>query len=370
MAAATIDVVENAGVRRLVLAGDWRLATMPQPIADFELQLQRLAAGSPAWELHSIARLDSAGATVLWRAWGRQWPAALALSAEHRALLERVAATSREPEVVAARDPLAWLAALGQLSLAALRHLAEIVSLIGQLVLDLGYLCRHPREMPWREFSANLYKSGAMALPVIALIGFLIGIVLSYLSALQLKTFGADVFIVNLLGISIVRELGPMLVAVLVAGRSGSAMTAQIGVMRVTEEIDALATMGVSRSQRLLLPKVLALAVAMPLLVIWCSAAGIVGGMIAAKLQMGLSYGFFVDTLPRVVPVANVWIGLCKGLVFGVLIALIACHFGLRVKPNTESLSALTTSSVVCSITVAILVDAVFAVATRGLGLP
>ena len=370
MAAATIDVVENAGVRRLVLAGDWRLATMPQPIADFELQLQRLAAGSPAWELHSIARLDSAGATVLWRAWGRQWPAALALSAEHRALLERVAATSREPEVVAARDPLAWLAALGQLSLAALRHLAEIVSLIGQLVLDLGYLCRHPREMPWREFSANLYKSGARALPVIALIGFLIGIVLSYLSALQLKTFGADVFIVNLLGISIVRELGPMLVAVLVAGRSGSAMTAQIGVMRVTEEIDALATMGVSRSQRLLLPKVLALAVAMPLLVIWCSAAGIIGGMIAAKLQMGLSYGFFIDTLPRVVPVANVWIGLCKGLVFGVLIALIACHFGLRVKPNTESLSALTTSSVVCSITVAILVDAVFAVATRGLGLP
>jgi len=140
--------------------------------------------------------------------------------------------------------------------------------------------------------------------------------------------------------------------------------------MRVTEEIDALATMGVSRSQRLLLPKVLALAVAMPLLVIWCSAAGILGGMVAAKLQMGLSYGFFIDALPRVVPVANVWIGLSKGLVFGFLIALIACHCGLRVRPNTESLSALTTSSVVSSITVAILVDAVFAVLTRNLGLP
>jgi phospholipid/cholesterol/gamma-HCH transport system permease protein len=138
-----------------------------------------------------------------------------------------------------------------------------------------------------------------------------------------------------------------VLVAVLVPGRSGSAMTAQIGVMRVTEEIDALATMGVSRSQRLVLPKVLALAVAMPLLVIWCSAAGIIGGMVAANLQMGLSYGFFIDTLPRVVPVANLWIGLGKGLVFGMLIALIACHFGLRVNPNTESLSALTTSSVV-----------------------
>ncbi|MEF8753475.1 MAG: ABC transporter permease [Accumulibacter sp.] len=371
MTAATIDVVDEAGVRQLVLAGDWRLATMPQPIAAFELRVRQLGTGNPAWDLHLVSRLDSAGATLLWRAWGRQWPSSLILSVEHRALLERVAEISRDVEAPpAARDALAWIAALGQLSLAALRHLAEIVALIGQLVLDLCYLCRHPREIPWREFSANLYKSGARALPVIALIGFLIGIVLSYLSALQLKTFGADVFIVNLLGISIVRELGPMLVAVLVAGRSGSAMTAQIGVMRVTEEIDALATMGVSRSQRLLLPKVLALAVAMPLLVIWCSAAGIIGGMIAAKLQMGLSYAFFIDTLPRVVPVANVWIGLCKGLVFGVLIALIACHFGLRVKPNTESLSALTTGSVVCSITVAILVDAVFAVATRGLGLP
>ena len=371
MTAATIDVVDEAGARQLVLAGDWRLATMPQPIAAFELRVRQLATGNPAWDLHLVSRLDSAGATLLWRVWGRQWPASVALSDEHRALLERVAAISSEPAVVPqVRDALAPIAALGQLSLAAFRHLVEIIALIGQLVLDLGYLCVHPREIPWREFSANLYKSGARALPVIALIGFLIGIVLSYLSALQLKTFGADVFIVNLLGISIVRELGPMLVAVLVAGRSGSAMTAQIGVMRVTEEIDALATMGVSRSQRLLLPKVLALAVAMPLLVIWCSAAGIIGGMIAAKLQMGLSYGFFIDTLPRVVPVANVWIGLCKGLVFGVLIALIACHFGLRVKPNTESLSALTTSSVVCSITVAILVDAVFAVATRGLGLP
>ena len=108
----------------------------------------------------------------------------------------------------------------------------------------------------------------------------------------------------------------------------------------------------------------------MPLLVIWCSAAGIFGGMVSANLQMDLSYGFFIDTLPRVVPVANVWIGMSKGLVFGVLIALIACHFGLRVKPNTESLSSQTTTSVVTSITVAILVDAVFAILTRNFGVP
>jgi phospholipid/cholesterol/gamma-HCH transport system permease protein len=161
-----------------------------------------------------------------------------------------------------------------------------------------------------------------------------------------------------------------VLVAVLVAGRSGSAMTAQIGVMRVTEEIDALATMGVSRTLRIVLPKVAALAITMPLLVVWCSAAGILGGMVSANLQMDLSYGFFIDTLPRVVPVANLWIGMGKGFAFGIMIALVACHFGLRVKPNTESLSAMTTKSVVSAITVVILLDAIFAVLTRHIGMP
>ncbi len=224
--------------------------------------------------------------------------------------------------------------------------------------------------MPWRETSANLFKAGARAMPVAALVGFLIGVTLSYLSALQLSTLGAENFIVNILGLGIVRELGPVLVAVLVAGRSGSAMTAQLGVMRVTEEIDALATMGVSRTVRLVLPKVTALAIAMPLLVLWTDVTALTGGMIAAQIQLDISYGYFIEELPKAVPVANLWIGLAKGAVFGFLIALVACHFGLRVRPNTESLSANTTRSVVTAITVVILVDAVFAIATRSIGLP
>ncbi|HAF56512.1 MAG TPA: ABC transporter permease, partial [Thauera sp.] len=141
-------------------------------------------------------------------------------------------------------------------------HGRDFVALLGQLLLDLLHLLRHPREWPLLEISANVFKVGVKAMPVSALVGFLIGVVLSYLSALQLRTFGADVFIVNILGMGIIRELGPVLVSVLVAGRSGSAMTAQLGVMRVTEEIDALAAMGVSRSVRLVLPKVVALALA------------------------------------------------------------------------------------------------------------
>ena len=164
------------------------------------------------------------------------------------------------------------------------------------MVLDWRTCCAIRPNCPRREISANLYKSGVRAMPVTALVGFLIGVVLSYLSALQLRQFGADVFIVNILGIGIIRELGPVLVAVLVAGRSGSAMTAQLGVMRVTEEIDALATMGVPRSLRLILPKVVALAVAMPLLVLWISAIALVGGMVAAQIQLDIGYGFFFET--------------------------------------------------------------------------
>jgi len=215
-----------------------------------------------------------------------------------------------------------------------------------------------------------LFKSGVRAMPVTALVGFLIGVVLSYLSALQLKQFGADIFIVNIIGLGIVRELGPVLVAILVAGRSGSAMTAQLGVMRVTEEIDALATMGVPRDLRLVFPKVVALIIAMPLLVLWSTGIALIGGMVSAQFQLDISYGFFFQTLPRVVPVANLYIGLVKGAVFGMFVALVACHFGLRVRPNTESLSSNTTSSVVSAITAVIVIDALFAIATRSVGLP
>ena len=363
----------SGGGPLVVLSGDWTLAALcdvSSGLAALEAQLCAQYAAGAAWNLDGVERLDSAGAMLLWRAWGRRWPARVTIAALPRLAIERVAALPESAPLIRPAPRFAGLIMLGRGMLSALRNLREVVTLIGLLVLEVAYLFASPRDIPWREFSANLYKSGAQALPVTALVGFLIGIVLSYLSSLQLKTFGADVFIVNLLGISITRELGPVIVAVLVAGRSGSAMTAQIGVMRVTEEIDALATMGVSRILRLVLPKVAALAIAMPLLVVWCSCAAILGGMVAANLEMGLDYGFFIQALPRAVPVANIWIGVGKGFFFGLLIALIACHFGLKVRPNTESLSARTTSAVVTAITVVIIVDALFAVLTRNIGMP
>jgi phospholipid/cholesterol/gamma-HCH transport system permease protein len=247
-------------------------------------------------------------------------------------------------------------------------HLSGFVALIGQLVLDLGKFLLAPQRGPWKEISANIYHIGYQALGITALVGFLIGVVLSYLSAQQLHTFGGDIYLVNILGMSVIRELGPLLAAILVAGRSGSSITAQLGVMRVTEELDAMLVMGLPHGFRLVMPKVLALAIAMPLLVIWTDAMALIGGMAAAKVELGLSARYFLHGLPDAVPLANYWIGLGKGVVFGSLIALVACHFGMRIKPNTESLGQGTTASVVTAITVVILADAVFAIVFSGVG--
>jgi phospholipid/cholesterol/gamma-HCH transport system permease protein len=193
--------------------------------------------------------------------------------------------------------------------------------------------------------------------------------VLSYLSAQQLRLFGANQFIVNILGMSVLRELGPVLSAILVAGRSGSAITAQIGVMRVTEELDAMRVMGIPHGLRLILPRVVALSLAMPLLVMWTNIVSLIGGALAAKLVLQIDMSYFARALPTVVPVANLWIGLGKGMVFGMLIAIVGCHFGFRIKANSQSLGEGTTTSVVTSITVVILADAVFAILFQNVGL-
>lgn len=370
---ASLSLETDAEGRRwLRLAGEWRLMALAPRYAALDAELAAKAKEPGlGWDLRGIGSLDSAGAMMLWRAWGYRFPESLATRDELEPVFARLYAASKLKETgPEPKLPWEWVVTVGSLSLRLWRHLVDFTGLIGQLVLDAIRLARHPGEGPWRETSANLYKSGVRAMPVTALVGFLIGIVLSYLSALQLKTFGADIFIVNILGMGIIRELGPVLVAVLVAGRSGSAMTAQLGVMRVTEEIDALATMGVSRSLRLVFPKVAALALAMPLLVLWTSAIALMGGMVSAQFQLDISYGFFIETLPKVVPLANLYIAMAKGVTFGILVALVACHFGLRVRPNTESLSSNTTASVVSAITVVILVDAMFAIATRNIGMP
>ena len=321
------------------------------------------------WDLRQIDRLDHLGAQLLWNHWGRDWPKRIEAEPSQRAVLETVAEFAMVPAQAEKSDWKQPILTLGASFLGLFDHLKSLTRLVGQLLLDIIRLIRRPQEAPLRDFSGHLYHIGATALPITALVGFLIGVVLAYLISQQLKQFGADAFIVNILGISLIRELGPVLAAILIAGRSGSAITAQIGVMRVTEELDAMRVMGIAKGFRLVMPRALALAIVMPLISVWTTVAALLGGMIAASVAMGITPAYFINALPAAVEVANLTLATAKSVVFGLLIALVACHFGLRVKPNTESLGQGTTASVVTSITVVILVDALFAVLFKNVGI-
>ena len=356
---------------RIILQGAWlaHLLAADQKLQDLQKTLDALAkTPGRIWDLRGLQALDHLGAQLLWRSWGHQRPAQLVCLEQHEGLFDRLSGLHPDQYPPPVKERLTPLMKLGSAVLLFYRHANDMLALMGQLVLDLLQLIRHPLRGPWKEISANIYRMGAQALGITALVGILIGIVLSYLSAQQLRTFGGDLFIVNILGMSIIRELGPMLAAILVAGRSGSAITAQLGVMRVTEELDAMRVMGIPHGFRLILPKVIALAIAMPLIVIWTDVMALAGGMISAQALLGMTPEFFIYKLPEAVPILNYWIGLLKGMCFGILIALIACHFGLRIEPNTESLGKGTTSSVVSAITLVIIADAVFAIIFNKVG--
>ncbi|WP_208511067.1 ABC transporter permease [Variovorax paradoxus] len=366
-----IESREQDGRRWIVASGRWTTLAMSSA-SDWQALAKSLDAlpkqDDAAWDLRPIAQLDHIGAQLLWERWRHDWPATLELAPQHKAVLDQVAqytvGTPEEPPKTLV-ERLRDFSHNGPRAMGVTR---DFVGLIGQLTIDVGKLLAAPHRGPWRDFSGHLYQFGATALHITALVGLLIGVVLAYLISQQLRQYGAETFVVNILGLSLVRELGPVLAAVLIAGRSGSAITAQIGVMRVTEELDAMRVMGIPHGFRLVMPRVLALAIAMPLISLWTSMAALLGGMLAADAALDISPAYFLSALPRAVPIANLWLATAKSAVFGILIALIGCYFGMKVKPNTESLGRGTTSSVVTSITAVILVDALFAVLFKGIG--
>lgn len=354
------------------VGGDWSVLALAEAgeVDRRRAALARASEDGARWDLHAISRLDTIGALLIWQAWGERLPERVRWAAGQQDVFNALALNKGEAHGAAPKaESWEWVRAVGAAIFQAAENGRALLVMLGQLVLDLGAMLRRPGRGPWREISAQVYRTGAQALGITALVGFLIGVVLSYLSAQQLQMVGADRFIVRLLGVSIVRELGPVLAAILVAGRSGSAITAQIGVMRVTQELDAMRVMGISHGQRLILPRVVALAITMPLLTLWTSAMALLGGMLAAQAELGVSAQWFLQSLPNAISLTNYWIGLMKGVTFGILIALVACHFGLRIQPNTESLGRGTTTSVVTSITGVILLDAVYAVIFSTVGI-
>jgi phospholipid/cholesterol/gamma-HCH transport system permease protein len=361
---------EADGAMRVELFGRWNLRTTRERTQDLLDELGRVSSGGVRWDLSGLQDLDVAGATLLWRTWKQQRPPELLVRPEDERIFRQLAALPLEDTTrVAAIDLAAPLVAIGEGVRACAAHALGTIELLGQIVLWSMRLIRTPAQIPFKEISATIFRSGAQSLPITALVGFLIGIVLSYLAAEQLRDLGAGFLIVDLLGLTILRELGPLLAAILNAGRSGSSMTAQIGVMRVTNELDAMAVLGISPALRLAMPRVVGQMIALPLVVLWTDVLAVVGGMLGAKLQLGISWQVFLHRLPQVVPLTNLMFGVCKGALFGGLVALISCYFGLRIRPDTEGLAAGTTQSVVTSLTVVLSADALLAIMFAHVGM-
>jgi phospholipid/cholesterol/gamma-HCH transport system permease protein len=241
-------------------------------------------------------------------------------------------------------------------------HVVGLLDFVGRLFFELAVLIGSPGRWRWLELGAQVRAVFVGAIPIVAGMLFLLGVVFAYLLGSQAQQYGASIFVVDGLLLAILREVSPVIVAVLVAGRTGAAITAQIGTMKVTEEIDAITTLGLSPLAVLVIPRILALLLALPLLVFIGDIAGIAGGMLVTNEQLDISYSMFMDRLAEVLALKTLLVGLGKAPVFAIFIGLIACRMGLAVTRDARSVGANTTSTVVQSLVAIIMLNAIFAV--------
>lgn len=242
------------------------------------------------------------------------------------------------------------------------RASVSVLGFLGQMVLAAGGLLRHPGRFRYRALVHQMELVGVNALGIIGLMSFLVGIVIAQQGAVQLKQFGAEIYTVNLVGRLTLRELGILMTAIMVAGRSGSAFAAEIGTMKLTEEVDAMRTIGVAPMEVLVLPRILATVLMMPLLGVYSAVLGMIGGAFVAQFALGIPFISFLLRIRTVVPPYDVWVGLVKGPVFGLIVAVSGCYHGMQVTSNAEEVGTRTTAAVVMAIFTVIVLDAFFAV--------
>lgn len=357
---------------RVHLTGDWDLITHSAERRRLADELDGI--DSPrdlTWDLRDLRSLDSAGALLLWRLWNHRLPAQIQWRDDHRHWFRRLEKTpaaepGREPLVHHLLRPLAFL---GATLTSASATAWGIFVLCGQLLLDLGYALTHPRLIPWRGISASIYRTGVTSLLLLGVVGFLIGVVMAIQVGLEVRRFGANEFVIGLLGTAILRELGPVATALILTGRSGAATTAGLGAMHLTEEYNALRTFGVSPTLRLVLPRVIGMGIAVPLLVVWTELWAGLGAALSTHSVLGLSETLFFRNLPEAHALTNFEIGLAKGALFGLTIAVVSSYYGLTTRANTESLSEHTTVSVVTSLSLILLFDAAAGALLTNVGL-
>jgi len=361
---APADFSENEGM--LSFSGTLTLARL----GDLPQRLEALVTPPRAIDLSAVERIDTVGAWIIHRL-ARDADAPIeGASDDARHLIDQVGQVD-EPVQVRPDTRTPFLRVLGEIGDATVQAGSTMLGLVGFLgaaTMAAWDVIVHPGRFRGNAVARQFETVGVAALGIIGLMSFLIGIVIAQQGAVQLRQFGAEVFTINLIGRITLRELGVLMTAIMVAGRSGSAFAAQIGSMKLAEEVDAMRIIGVSPMEALVLPRILSTTIMMPLLGFYASLVAIVGGGLLCWISLGIPPITYVARIREVVPITDIWVGLIKAPVFGIIIAIAGCFQGMQVKGNAEEVGLRTTAAVVQSIFLVIVLDAVFAVFFSGIG--
>jgi phospholipid/cholesterol/gamma-HCH transport system permease protein len=372
---ATLSAEERQGRLRIVAGGDWVVAEAPR--LDQELHALDFGTTHDAEiDAGRIGLLDSTGGWLLLRTREALENAGkrivgFEVPEVYRPLIETMAKAEPHllPKPRARRSLEDILERLGKSTVEVLKQGYAMLGFMGQITVETGEAVLDPRrELPFKSLVHHIESTGVTALPIVGLLSFLLGVVIAYQGADQLRRFSAEILTINLLGVSILREIGVLITAIVVAGRSGSAFTASIGSMRVNEEIDAMQTLGLNIAETLVLPRVLGLVIALPLLTFYADVMAMLGGAVMCYFDLGITFPLFMRQLESAIGPATVWVGLIKAPVFAFIIGLVGCFEGLQVERNAESVGKLTTRSVVESIFLVIVFDAGFSILFSILG--
>ena len=366
--APEFEIIETGGDRALALSGDWTLATIAA--ADAPLRQAVSDQEGLALDLSGIGRMDTSGAYVIERALrqgsGEHDLAPRLLQPDHpyAGLLLEVAKASNQPPLLPPPAPLPFLdalARLGQGAVSAWRETLGTLAFLGEALTRLVTNMFRPARMRWTSVVAIAEEAGLDAMPIVAFLSFFVGMVVAFIGATALADFGASIFVVELVGISVLREFGIIITAVILAGRTNSAFTAQIGAMKMRQEVDALEVIGLKPMDVLVVPRVMAMLIMVPILALVATISGVLGGLVVAWAALDITPGFFLTRLLEGVPITNLWVGLSKSPVVALIVALIGCRQGLNVGNSVISLGQSTTTSVVQAIFAIIVMDALFA---------
>jgi len=328
-------------------------------------RLRQIADAVDEIDVSDVERMDTVGAWTVWRLSQQLDAKIVNCRDEAERLINAISKTDENRESIRApRLPLIERVPdeVGKLVIALGVGFLQIIGFLGQAISAVGMTLRHPRRFRGLALVHQMELVGVNALGIVGLMSFLVGVVIAQQGAVQLQQFGAEIYTINLVGRLTLRELGILMTAIMVAGRSGSAFAAQLGTMKLTEEVDAMRTIGVSPTEALVLPRILATMIMLPLLGIYSSVLGIIGGAFLGSVSLGIPFLTFLARIQEVVPIHDVWVGLVKGPVFGLIVALAGCYQGMQVKTNAEEVGTRTTSAVVLAIFTVIVLDAFFAV--------